>query len=224
MPPLTPFLRDEVPVTLSRLKWAAKIKTGPDLTDILGFTQSATDLTVAAASQLLAQNLVDVGAVEELEVLQSKALMERYAFGPNPQQPFQIVPLQTTVTLRLSKVVLKSLPQAEKLFSFYPSNLLNQQMPFVIYLNDVGNPADGGATACEHYFFGCWFADSAVKYGTIEPGDSRLIQRATVKVTRMLTLDQSAAGSPTAVALQNVFGGILAQGENQNLLDDLELT
>lgn len=221
--PSAPFKRTELPKTASRLKWAAKIKTGPDLSDILGFTQSATELTTAVASQLLVQQLVDVGSIESLEMTQSRALQERYAFGPNPHQPFQIVPLQVTVTLRLTKVMLKNLPLAEQLFSFAPSNLLNQQVPFIIYLNDVG-AGDLGNTAVEHYLFGCWFADSVVKYDVTDRSDQRLIQNATVKATRLLTLDHSAAGNPLTLVAQNVFGSILAQGENQNLIDDLELT
>lgn len=218
-----PIFREEVPLTLSRLRWAIKLRVGLDTEDILGLAQSASDLTLSAFSELVTQNLQDVGSVEQLEVIQNKSLVERRVFGANPVQAFQIVPQSLSVTLRASKVALKIFQKPEKDLNFYPTNLVHQQMPFLIQATDIGNPRDGGASLTEHFFFGCWFADTRMKWDVVDKADQRLIQDATIKCARMFTLDQSNAGDPATIALQNVFGGIIASGENQDLIDDLEL-
>ena len=224
-----PLIRSEITKTAARTKWAIKLKVGPDLTDILGFNQSLTEVLIAGAQAAQSSNLIigqlqDIGSVESIEIVQNRSLLERYAFGPNPGQPFQIAPQQVTVSLRLSKVILKKPSLAESVFNFFPNNLLFQQVPFVIYLRDIGsgNPADN--TFIEHYFFGCWFADSTVTYDVTSKSDQILINNANVKVTRMLTLDPTNAGNPAAVIAKNAIQGILAVGDAQNLLDDLELT
>jgi hypothetical protein len=228
MPPQSPFLRQEIPQTLARLKWAAKILAGPDLSDILGFPQSYnlqnTATTIGAVSQLIGDALLPVGGVEEVEMLQNRGLMERTAFNSNPMQPFQVVPLpHGSPVLRLTKTVFKVYPQVEKLFSFTPQNLVEQQFPFIVYIKDIGDPTQP-QTAIEHYFFGCWFADSVVKYSSTDVANTRLIQASTIKASRLLTLDQSMAGSSAATLLQGVFSGVLAQPQAQNLITNLGLT
>ena len=218
-----PIFREEVPLTLSRLRWAIKLKVGLDVEDILGLAQSTSDLTFAAFTDLVTQNLQDVGDVEQLEVIQSKSLVERRVFGPNPVQASQIVPQSLSVTLRASKVALKIFQKPEKALNFYPTNLIHQQMPFLIQATDIGNPRDNGESTTEHFFFGCWFADSRMKWDIVDKADQRLIHEATIKCARMFTLDQSNAGDPATIALSNVFGGDIATGVTQDLVDDLEL-
>jgi hypothetical protein len=223
----TPFKRTEFPNTLTRLKWQAKIRVGIDTSGVLGLSPDLVQDGVVATSQLLTNNLKDVGAVESLEVLQTRTMLDRFGFGPNPLQSFEIVPTGITVVLKLSKAVLFNLPEAEALFNFYPSNLLYQQLPFILQVDSpslqgpAGTPASPRLT---HFFLGCWFTDTSVRYSTTERDDQRLIQSASVKCARIVTQDGSNASSFTASALSSTVGGVLALGNNQAILDDLELT
>ena len=66
-----PFLRNEIPATNTRLKWQAKIRVGLDLSQILGLTPDVAD-GVVNFSQLVANNLKDVGAIESCEIVQTR--------------------------------------------------------------------------------------------------------------------------------------------------------
>ncbi len=224
-----PLLRTELPQTLSRLKWAAKIRVSPDLSDILGFPQSLTAAVAATGaainrsqfSSLVQNNSQLVGAIESLEIVQTKGLVERFGFNENSQEAFQVAPVQFSKTLTMSKALIRSLGVAEKAFNFFPSNLAFQQTPFIIHVNE---PGQDGANGVEHFFFNCWFADSVVKYDVTDVANVKLIQTCRIKCGRMLTLDDSDAGSPGSLLLQSVFGGILAVDSVQNVIDDLDLT
>ena len=222
----TPFLRNEIPSTANRLKWQAKIRVGIDTSGVLGLSPEVTD-GVVNFSQLLTNNLKDVGSVESLEVIQTRQMTERFGFGPNTAQPFEVVPTNIMVTLKLSKAVLFNLPDAEKIFNFYPNNLLFQQLPFILQVDAPGKNNPDGTPASPHlthYFLGCWFTTSSVRYSTTEKDDQRLIQSADVKCSRIVTQDESLAASPAASATSFLVGGVLAYGENQAFLDNLELT
>ncbi len=222
----TPFLRTEIPATLIRQKWQAKIRVGLDVSDILGLTQDVKD-GVVNFSQLLTNNLKDAGSIESLEIVQTRNVQERFAFNSNPMQAFEVVPMGISVVLKLSKAVLYNLPEVESVFNFYPSNLLFQQLPFIIQVDSPSQPARGATPASPrltHLFLGCWFADTSVRYTMTEKDDQRLIQSANVKCARIYTQDGSNASSTVANALSATIGGVLALGENQAALDDLELT
>jgi hypothetical protein len=222
----TPFKRFELPSTATRLKWQARIRVGIDTSQVLGLTTDVAD-GVVNTSQLLTSNLKDVGAVESLEVIQTRNLVERFGFGPNTQQAFEVVPTAISVVLKLSKAVLFNLPEAESVFNFYPANLLFQQLPFIIQLDTPSLPGVNGAPASPHithFFLGCWFSDSSVRYSTTEKDDQRLIQSATVRCARVVTQDGSNASSTAATALAATVGGVLALGNAQAGLDDFQLT
>jgi hypothetical protein len=125
----------------------------------------------------------------------------------------------------LSRVVLKKLPEVEASFQFLPSNLLLQQLPFVIDIDDIGD--EDIENRVRHIIFGCWFTDSAVRYDVTSKDDTRLIQTATVRPGRVITFDPSFAGSPTT-QLAGAAAGVLFQAIQsipaaQNLLEDFEL-
>lgn len=220
-----PFKRSELPSTLTRLQWQAKIRVGIDTAAVLGLTQAATDLA-ANASQLLTANMKTVGAVESLEPVQSRGQVERFGFGPNPYQPFEIAPMGVSVVLKMTKAVFFNLPDAERIFNFYPSNLLYQQLPFILQVdapaqnNQSGGPASPPLT---HLFLGCWFAETSVRYSVTEKDNQRMIQSATVRCASMVTFDGSLASGITTDVLSQTFGGVLASGNNQAILDDFQL-
>jgi len=162
-----------------------------------------------------------------LEIVQTRNMIERFGFGPNPLQPFEVVPIGVSVTLKLTKAVLFNLQDAEQTFNFYPNNILYQQLPFIIQVDAPGKPAQDGSPASPHlthYFLGCWFTNTSVRYSMTDKDDQRLIQTADVKCSRMITQDSSSASSTAANATAALFGGVLAFGNNQAILDDLELT
>lgn len=221
-----PFKRNEIPSTVNRLKWQAKIRVGIDPSGILGLTPDVQD-GVVNFTQAVANNLVDVGSVESLEVLQIRTMVGRRAFGPNPLQDFEEVPVGIDVVLKLSKAVLFNMSEAESVFNFYPNNLLYQQLPFILQVDLPGRDGLNGSPASPHithYFLGCWFTNTSVRYSSTEKDDQRLIQAADVKCARMITQDSSSASSTAANAASALIGGVLAYGDNQAILDDLELT
>lgn len=215
----SPFLRKEIPQTQSRLKWQATIHAGPDTSEILGLGKNSN--TSQVLSQLVTGSSTQlIGAIENLEIVQTRTLVERYGFGPNPHQPFQVVPTSLSAALKLSKVVLFGQSTADKVFNFYPNNLLFQQLPFVI---QADLPGLSGGTSITHFFLGCWFIDSHVQFGVNSGSDQRLINTCNVKVTRQITLDGTGASIDGNIGT-DVVGGILSFGDNQNTLDDFDLT
>ena len=228
LPSPAPFNRQELPSTLTRLKWQAKIRVGLDLTQVLGLTQADVSAVTSNTntSQLLTANMKTVGAIESLEPVQSRQLLDRFAFGPNPYQPIDVLPFGINVVLRMSKAVLFNLQDAEQIFNFYPSNLLLQQLPFVIQVdapqqtNQSGGPASPPLT---HLFLGCWFAETSVRYSVTEKDDQRMLQAATVRCAQMITFDGSLAAGNASGVLAQTFAGIAAYGNNQAILDDFPL-
>jgi hypothetical protein len=221
-----PFLRNEIPSTNNRLKWQAKIRVGIDVNGVLGLTPEVQD-GVVNFSQLVTNNLKDIGSVESLEVVQTRTMIERHGFGPNPLQAFEVVPTVIGVVLKMNKAVLFNLPEAESVFNFYPSNLLFQQLPFILQVDAPGKVNPDGTPASPHlthYFLGCWFTNTSVRYSTTEKEDQRLIQTADVRCARMITQDGSAASSLVANAAASVVGGVLAYGNKQATLDNVGLT
>jgi hypothetical protein len=218
-----------LPKVGARQRWAVSLKAGPDLEYLLGIPSGATDLFAggAAASGLLSSvlsSLKDVGTVEDFQFPQARTIKERYAFGPNPLEPFQNVPQQITRSLRLTRVILKKLPEVESLFNFAPMNLLHQQIPFIIQILDIGDATP--ETSVRHLLFGCWFQESGVKYDVVTKDDTRLIQSTTVKVGRVLTFDPSAAGSAGGLIASTVLGALVSAGgaEAQTLLENFGLS
>jgi hypothetical protein len=224
----------EIPKTEARHRWAINILAGLDLESTLGLPNQATDLTVLGSNgdalptlggSAGLGKLLPVGTVESLDVGQSRAITQRIGFNANPLQPFQTVPHGALFTLKLSRVVLKKMPEVEASFQFLPSNLLLQQLPFVIDMTDVG---DGDpSTFTRHLIFGCWFADSNVKYDVIDRDNTKLIQSVTIMCGRSITFDQSFAGSQD-VQLKSAVTGVLFQAAQtnaatKNLLEDYEL-
>lgn len=214
---MPPFKRTEQPLVATRLRGAIKIKVGPDLTDILGLDPTAVD--AAVASKAVDAALTEVGTIESLDFVQSREVRARYAFGPTPQQAFQVVPLNQKITLRASRVVLKSLQKAEAVFNFLPSNLIFQQIPFVIQIDDIGDPANP-ETRVTHILYGCWFTSSTVKYDVMDKNDQRLIQSVDITAARVFTLDGSNAGSTTAQIAKASFSGIQSVESAQPILED----
>ncbi len=217
---------NELPVTQARLRGQIRIKAGPDTTDVLGLDSGLADLAAmsasSVASNLVAAQLQDIGSIESLDIVQVRDTRTRYAFGPNPQQAFQVVPLSHKITLTASKVLLKNLTTAEKVFNFAPSNLVFQQVPFTIVITDIGDDKNTD-TQVVHYIFGCWFQNSTVKYDVTNRDDQRLINNVTITCGRVLTFDNSYAGSKGVTALRNVFSGIQAVEDVQNLVSNLPI-
>ncbi len=224
----------EIPKVEARHKWAATMYAGLDLESALGLPNQATDLaalgTSGAAFPSLGGSsgvgkLLEVGSIEKVELGQKREVTQRTGFNANPLQPFQTVPHGVLFSLRLSRVVLKKLPEVEATFQFLPSNLLLQQLPFVIELRDVG---DGDpANFVRHIIYGCWFTESSVTYDVISKDDTKLIQSATIMPGRVITLDPSFAGSPSVQAGSSIGGSLFqalqANQQAQNLLEDFEL-
>ena len=218
------------PVVGARQRWAVSLKAGPDLEYLLGIPSGATDLFAGGAAANSGQlgsvlsSLIDVATVESVDFPQARQIKERYAFGINPLEPFQNVPQQISRTLKLNRVLLKNLPDVERLFSFGPFNLLNQQMPLIIQLLDN---ADGTpATQVRHLLFGCWFQDSTVRYDVVDKDNTKLIQSSTVKVGRVITFDPSVAGSPGGLIASTVLGALVSAGgvQTQTLLQNFGLS
>ena len=206
-----------IPAVSARQRWAVSIEAGPDLEYLLGIPSGATDLFTAGAAATASgsrifSSLQNIGGVEDFDLPQDRVIRERYAFNGNPLEPFQTVGQQVSRTLRLSKVLLKTYAprSAEKLFSFGPNNILNQQFPFIIQIKDAGDGTP--ATLVRHLIFGCWFQNTSVKYGVTDREDTKLIQSATVKCGRMLTFDQTVAGSPGALATSTLLGAAVSAG------------
>jgi hypothetical protein len=210
-----------VPKTQARLRWNATLNVGLDLEDILGLSTGVTN-TLASVTSLIQKNLKPFGSVESVDFSQAKQIYERFALGPDSAQPFQTIPLNTTNTLKLSRVLLKNMQDAERVFNFFPNNLLHQQLPFVIQLVDTGD-GETPETQITHYFFGCWFADSGIRYETLSKDDQKLIQGVTIRPGRVLTLDNSVAGNPIVNLAQNIVSGVLVTPGVENLIDSLPL-
>lgn len=225
----------EIPKVEARHRWAFNIRAGLDLESTLGIPNQATELAAignaggvggALASGLSGVGgLVEVGSVESLDLGGKREVTQRIGFNSNPLQPFQTAPHGASLTLKLTRIALKKLPEVEAAFQFFPSNLLLQQLPFVIELVDSG---DGDpSTFIRHLIYGCWFSETAVRYDVVSKDDTRLIQSATVIPGRVLTFDPSFAGSPT-IQGASAIGGILFQALQsneaaRNLLEDFEL-
>lgn len=220
----------QIPKTMARQRWAVSLKAGIDLEDALGISPDAAEfaLSAAAASGLLSNalsSLADVGTVESLDFVQNRKIKERYALGRNSLNSFQNIPQQVSNTLRLSRVVLKQLPQVEAVFNFLPSNLILQQLPFIIEIRDHGDGT--GNTDIRHLCFGCWFTDSTVRYDVTSKDDTRLIQSASVNVGSVLTFDQSNAGSATVQFAGSLVNALVLESlseDSQDLISDLNIS
>jgi hypothetical protein len=228
----------EIPKTESRHRWNFNIRAGLDLESTLGIPNQATELAaigseigiggvVGSAFQNLSglAGLTEVGTIESIDIGQKRDVTQRSGFNSNPLQPFQTVPHGSIFALKLSRVVLKKLPEVEASFQFLPSNLLLQQLPFVIEMVDAG---DGDpSTFIRHLIYGCWFSDTNVRYDVVSKDDTRLIQGATIIPGRVLTFDPSFAGNPAiqgASALAGLaFQAIQSNEAAKNLLEDFEL-
>lgn len=221
-----PVKREEITRTLTRQKWQAKIRAGIDPSQVLGLTPDVID-GATAFSQVVTNNLKDIGAIETLDIVQTRTMVERLGFGPNPTQPFEVVPTSLTVALKATKAVLFNLSEAEAVFNFFPNNLLHQQLPFIIQVDLPGLPAEGSTPASPpvtHFFLGCWFINSNLRFSVTERDDQKLIQTCDIKCARMVTQDSSNASSTAAGVAKTTIGGVLAYGNNQALLDDFGLT
>lgn len=225
---MPPFNRNEVVQTLARVKGAIKIKVGPDISDILGMDSGLSDAVIAStlSSRFVENSLEDVGSIESLDIMQTRDIRPRYGFGPNPQEPFQTVPLNLSITLRASKVMLKKMGKAESVFNFTPNNLKFQQAPFIIQIRDKGGFGDPGMDNSEitHYIFGCWFSSSTTRYDATQKDDTRVLQNVEIKCGRVLTFDGSSAGSVASTLTRSVFGGILAIPGAQETLSNFPLS
>ncbi len=213
----------------ARQRWAASLKAGPDLEYLLGIPSGTTDLFAggAAASGKIASlvsALKDVATVESVDFPQARGVKERYAFGINPLEPFQNVPQQVSRSLKMNRILLKKLPDVERIFSFGPANILNQQVPFLIQLLDNGDGTP--ETQIRHLLFGCWFQETSVRYDVVSKDDTRLIQTATIKVGRVITFDPSVAGSAGGLIGSTVLGALVSQGgaATQTLLENFGLS
>ncbi len=212
----------EIPKSLARLRWAAKIRVCLDPEAILGNVLEGAIVTGAAALGLqsnLEKAFLDVGTVESVDFGQSRGIHERLRLGD--LQPFQNVPLIVKSTLRLSRVVLKKMPDAERFFNFLPSNLVLQQLPFVLQLQCVG--AGDAETATTHYIFGCWFEDSTTRWDVTSVQDARLIQNTTARATTVVTFDQSVAGNPVVQAASLVGTAALEATGAEESVEDLSI-
>ncbi len=210
----------EIPRSLARQRWAAKIRVGFDPDFLIGKALPALVVGAAAVgqNQQILSSLIEVGTVEAVDFLQSGKARERFRLGE--LQSFQNIPQKISSTLRLSRVVLKAMPDAERTFNFLPSNLVLQQLPFVIELVDVGGGAD---TRTTHYLFGCRFDESAVRYDVTSTHDTRLIQNATVTAGTVLTFDQSVAGNPVLQAVAFAAEAVLEASGLEETIEDLAI-
>ncbi len=218
----------QIPTALARQRWAATIKVGIDIGDVFGVDGDISQalLSGAAASGNLSNllsTLKECGTIEGIDFVQNRKIKERFALGKGSLNSFQNIPQQISNTLRLSRVVLKQLPEVEAAFNFLPSNLILQQFPFIIELRDVGDGT--GNTDIRHYCFQCWFTDSTVRYDTTSKDDTRLIQNATINVGNVLTFDQSLGGSPVVQFSSSVASLVLSSlGEQaEDVINDLNI-
>jgi len=226
----------EQPKTEGRQRWAITMLAGLDLEATLGIPPQVSDLAATTSEAFAAGasgnvaglgTLKPVGTVQSLDLGQNRTITQRMGFNANPLQPFQTVPHGSLFTLKLSRVVLKKLPEVEASFQFLPSNLLLQQLPFVLDITDVGD-IDDPSTYIRHVIYGCWFSDSAVKYDVTSTDDTRLIQSVTITPGRVLTFDPSFGGNPTVQAASAGLGAIFSTLQDsdsaRNLLEDFELS
>ncbi len=218
----------QIPNSLARQRWAATLRVGIDLGDILGINSELEEGVLAGAAatgniQGLLATLKEAGTIDSVDFIQNRKIKERYALGKGSLNSFQNIPQQVSNTLRLSRVVLKQLPEVEAAFNFLPSNLILQQFPFIIELRDVGDGT--GNTDIRHFCFQCWFTDSTVKYDTVSRDDSRLIQNATVNVGSVLTFDNSFAGSPVVQFSSSIASLVLGSLSEQaeDTINDLNI-
>lgn len=223
-------IRDQlqIPKSLARQRWAATLRVGIDLGDVLGVNSELGESVLAGAAatsnlQGLLATLKEAGTIDAVDFIQNRKIKERFALGKNSLNAFQNIPQQISNTLRLSRVVLKQLPEVEAAFNFLPSNLILQQLPFIIELRDVGD--NTGDTDIRHFCFQCWFTDSTVRYDTTSKEDTRLIQNATVNVGAVLTFDQSFAGNPVVQISSSVASLVLSSLSEQaeDYINDLNI-
>jgi hypothetical protein len=225
------MIRDrlEIPKTLARQRWAASLKVGIDLGDVLGINGDFADLALTGAAATgniegLLATLKDAGTIEGVDLVQTRKIKERYSLGKGSLNSFQNIPQQINSTLKLSRVCLKQLPEVEAAFNFLPSNLVLQQFPFVIELHDVGDGS--GNTDIRHFCFQCWFTDSSVRYDTTSKDDTRLIQSASVNVGSILTFDQSFAGNPVVQLSSSIAALVVSSLSDQaeDVINDLNIS
>jgi hypothetical protein len=225
----------EIPYTEARLKWAVNIRAGIDLESTLGLTNQATNMLQLAAAGLATPTvgvlgtlggLQEVGTAEDIDLGNNRDVTQRIGFNSDPTQPFQVAPHGAIFTLQLSRIVLKVLPPVEASFNFFPSNLLFQQLPFVIELQDIAdaNPAN----FVTHYIYGCWFAGRKVRYSVSTKDDTRLIETATVIPGRVVTVDPSFAGGVAVQSAQQALGGLFNLSQSNqaaaNVLENFQLS
>jgi len=223
------------PKTEGRQRWAITLLAGLDLESTLGIPNQISDLAATGAEAFRAGDagnvaglgtLKEVGTVQNLDLGQNRDITQRMGFNQNSLQPFQTVPHGSLFSLKLSRVILKKLPEVEASFQFLPSNLLLQQLPFVLDITDLGD-IDDPSTYVRHVIYGCWFSESSVKYDVTSTDDTRLIQSVSIIPGRVLTFDPSFAGNPTVQAASIGVGALFStlQSNNtvRNLLEDFEL-
>ncbi len=220
----------EIPKSLARLRWAATIRAGIDPEEFIPDALREASGVALSANALgglnsLLTGLLPVGTVETATLTQVHKNKKRYRLGPNSIVPFQTVPQQVDYALRLGRVTMKRLPQVEAVFNFLPSNLVFQQLPFVIELRDVGDQT--ADTLIRHFLMGCWFADSVVKWDvTSARENAKSIQEAVVDVTNVITFDNSNAGNPTvsfATSLTSFLARNFLPEEAEDLISDLNI-
>ena len=225
----------EIPKVQARHRWAFNIKAGVDIESTLGLPNQVTNLAVLTSNgQALPTiggssglgKLMDVGTIEQVDVGQSREVTQRFGFNADPTQPFQVAPHGSLFTLKLTRIALKVLPEVEASFEFFPSNLLMQQLPFVIEMIDSadGNPDN----FIRHYAFGCWFVGKSARYDVNSREDTRLIEVADVKPGRVLTFDPSFAGNwktqSASAALGIAFQAAQSNAAAANQLENFNLT
>jgi hypothetical protein len=219
----------EIPKTAARLKWAATIRVGLDLEDLLGVSSNTASGILAGASAIggldsITKKMVEVGSIETLDIKQNRQIRKRFALGRNSLSAFQTTPQAVNYDISITKAILKKFPEAEIAFNFAPQNLVFQQFPFILELRDAG--AGTAETEIKHFITGCWFVDSNVRYDVTAKDDCKLIQSAKIECANMITFDPSNGGSPVVQAATAGLAALydLIPDEAQELISDFNLS
>jgi hypothetical protein len=194
--------------SLSRRAENVSIYCGPDVTDLLGAGTSGLSAAAQTLLQnILTQNLTPVAQSDSLVADFSRTNTQRFAFGPNSMQPFQVVPgVQKCNGLQLSHFVYNRRDEPDRLFAFRGRLPLEQIYPWVIQCQEVGPPLANGepdqASQAQFLFFGCWIAASKWTWSNTV-NDQRLIQ--SLSLTAGTCVDYYGDGND---ALDGVLGAL----------------
>jgi len=206
-------LQVKLPQTRVRLSGSIRIFALPDVensSNLIGqkptlFAQLAQGIILASEIQNNSTGPYGIGEVRQFSKSHKRENIRRYSLGRNAFTPFQIVPGKIETTVIIEKAILYSEKQntLNKVFMFFPENLLFQQFPFII-MEWKNNPTNDLRQQSVIFYLDCWFSTSPVQYN-IDEADQWVINNYALDVGSMLVFDFTSSG------IQNIAGTVLGE-------------